>query len=145
LSPFRESDEFTEDAVLLSSMKTGILAMEEQMHHGNREIASLRREFSRVQESLDQRIRTEEESASRRANEIEWHVGDVGSAVEKVREARREVRALAERAQTKVESTEAPLGLVARLEAEFSVLSTKSIKTNDAPNRQRKFYSPMSL
>jgi hypothetical protein len=47
LSQFRESSNCTGDAVLLSALKIRILTMEEQLHHGKREIASLRRELSR--------------------------------------------------------------------------------------------------
>jgi predicted nucleic acid-binding Zn-ribbon protein len=57
--------------VVLSAQKKRILALEEHMHHGKREIASLRREISRVQKSFEERIRTELESASRRANAVE--------------------------------------------------------------------------
>jgi hypothetical protein len=46
LSQCRESGDFTEDPVSLSALKKRILAMEEEMHHGNREIASPRREFA---------------------------------------------------------------------------------------------------
>jgi hypothetical protein len=56
LSHFRESDSLTEDPVLLSAQKERIFALEEQMHHRKREIASLRRELSRVQESFEERI-----------------------------------------------------------------------------------------
>jgi hypothetical protein len=108
LSQFRESGNFTEDAVLLSALKKRILAMEEEMANGKRETASLRCALSRVQESLEQRIRTEAESASRRADEVEQRVGEVRSKVETVREALREVREVAEGAQKKAASTEAP-------------------------------------
>jgi hypothetical protein len=53
LSQFRESGDVTEDSVLLSALTNHLLAMEEEMQHNKREIASLRRELSRVQESLE--------------------------------------------------------------------------------------------
>jgi hypothetical protein len=117
LSQFLESGNLTEDAVLLSSLKKQLLAMEEEMQHGKREIASLRREVSRVQESLKERIRIE----------VEKHVGEVRSEVYNLRNALREVRELAEGAQMKAESTEAHLGRVARLEAEVSALRTAAV------------------
>jgi hypothetical protein len=133
---FRESGTFTEDAVLLSALKKRQLAMEEEMHHGKREFASLRRELSRVHESFEQRIPTEAESASGRANEAEQPVREVRSTVENVREALSEVRELAERAQMKAESTEARLWRVARIEAAVSALRTAPVVPALAPLTQ---------
>jgi DNA repair exonuclease SbcCD ATPase subunit len=107
--------------VILSALKKRILAMEEQMHHGKRQIASLRRELSRVHESLEERIRTPAESRTRRAHEVEQHIGEAQSEVEDVREALREVREWAEGVQTKAGSTEA------RFEAEVSALRTAPV------------------
>jgi archaellum component FlaC len=125
LSQFRESGSFTENAAFLPALKKRILALEEQMQDGKREIASLRRELGRVQHSSEERIRTEAESASRRANEVEKHVGEVRSKVETLRNALSEVKILAEGAKQKAESMEAQLGRVARLEGEVSALSTR--------------------
>jgi chromosome segregation ATPase len=104
LLEFRESGNFTEDVVLLSALKKHLLAMEDQMPHGKWEIASLGREVSRGQKSLEEGIRTEAESASRRANAVEQNVAEVRNEVENVREALREVRGLAKRVQTKAAS-----------------------------------------
>jgi hypothetical protein len=121
LSEFRKSGDFPEDAVLLPVLEERILAMEE-LESGKREAASLRRELSRLQESFEQRIRTEAESAIRRANELGKSVAEVRSDVETLRNALREVRDLAEGAQTKAASTAVQLERVARLEAEVSAL-----------------------
>jgi hypothetical protein len=51
-SRFRESGGFKEDAVFLSALKKCILAMEEQIHDGKREIASLWGQVLGVQERL---------------------------------------------------------------------------------------------
>jgi hypothetical protein len=51
LSQFRESGDFTKVALLCSALTKRTFAMEEQMQHGKQEIASLRREISRVQKS----------------------------------------------------------------------------------------------
>jgi hypothetical protein len=58
-SQFRECGNLTEEVVLLLAQKERILALEEQMHHEKREVASLRRELSRVPESFEQRTRPE--------------------------------------------------------------------------------------
>jgi hypothetical protein len=50
---FQICEEFRfRDMVLHLAQKERILALEEQMHHDKREIASLRREISRVQQLL---------------------------------------------------------------------------------------------
>jgi predicted nucleic acid-binding Zn-ribbon protein len=92
LSQFRESGNFTENVVLLSVRKERILTLEEQMHHGKREIASLRREISRVQKSFEERIRTEPEPESLRANAVEKSVAEVRSEVDNLCKAVRKVR-----------------------------------------------------
>jgi Ribonuclease G/E len=79
--------------------------MEEELQYGKRETASLRRELSRVQESLEQRTRPEAESTSLRTNAVEKSVAEVQSDVETLRNALREVRDLAEGAQKKAAST----------------------------------------
>jgi hypothetical protein len=117
LSQFRESDDFKEDAVLLSALKKHILAMEEQIQDGKREIASLRGEVSRqseIQKLFEMRVRTEAESATRRANEAQKNVADVQSGVDHLRCELKEVRKTAENAreiallsQNKAESTKA--------------------------------------
>jgi hypothetical protein len=90
------------------------------MQQHDREISALQAEVSRqlrVQESLEHTIRTESESASRQANEVDI-----------LRNALREVRELAEGAQTKAASTEA------RLEAEVSPLKTAAVvPSNERP------------
>jgi hypothetical protein len=94
------------------------------MQQRGREIGGLQVELSgqlRVQELFEQRIQTEAESATRRANKVERNVAEVRSEVENVRETLREVRELAEGAQTKAASTEA------RLEAEVSALRTSTV------------------
>jgi hypothetical protein len=114
LSQFRESGDFKEDAVLLS-------VLEERMQQHDREIEVLHAELSRwlqLQASLEQRIRTEAESASRRTSEVEKQVAEVRSEVETLRNVLREVRELAEGAQKKTASTEA------WLEAEVSARRT---------------------
>jgi hypothetical protein len=111
LSQFRQFVDFKEDAVLLSALNGRILAMEEQLRHGEREIALLRCKVSRqsaVQKSFEKSVRTE----------VEHHITEVRGDVATLREALREVRDLAEGAQTKAEST------AARLEAEASALRT---------------------
>jgi hypothetical protein len=115
---FRESGNFTVDAMLLSALKERILAIEEEMRRGKREIASLPREISRVPESFEPRIRTEAVSANRRANEVEQHVGEVRSEVEIACTAVKQVRGLAKAAQKKATSTET------RLETEVLALRT---------------------
>jgi hypothetical protein len=86
-----------------------------------------------LQESLEKTIRTEAESASRRANEVEKQVAEVRRDVGNLRNALREVRELAEGAHKKAESTEAHLGRVARLEAEVSALITAPVVPAPAP------------
>jgi hypothetical protein len=56
--------------------------MEEELQSGKQEIASLRTQLSRVQESFEQRIRTEAESTNGRENEVEQHAAEVCSEVE---------------------------------------------------------------
>jgi hypothetical protein len=73
-----------EDEVVLSGLKGRLLAREEQMQEVKRQIASLWCEISRVQESFEQRIRTEAEPAIGRAHEVEQSVAEVhreGSAL----------------------------------------------------------------
>jgi hypothetical protein len=92
LSQSRESGNFTENVVLLSVQKERILTLEEQMHHTKHEIASLRREISRVHKSFEERFRTEPEPASRRANAVEQSAADVQSKVDNLCKALRKVR-----------------------------------------------------
>jgi predicted RNase H-like nuclease (RuvC/YqgF family) len=101
LSQFRESGNFTEDPALLS-------LQEERILQHDREIGALQAELSRqlrLHESFKERIRTEAESASRRANAVEQQVAEVRSEVAKLCKALTEVRQLAEGAQTKTAST----------------------------------------
>jgi hypothetical protein len=64
---------------------------------------------------------------SRRASEVEQHVGEVRSEVYNLRNALREVRALVEGVPKKAESPAVQLGRVARLEAEGSSLRTTPV------------------
>jgi hypothetical protein len=92
LSQFREFGDYTEDGLLLSALKKCILAMEEQMHHSKREIALLRRELSWLQELFEERLRTEAESVSGRANEVEKSVAEVQSEAATLREVWRSAK-----------------------------------------------------
>jgi hypothetical protein len=93
LSQFRNSADFPKDALPLSARADRLSAMEEQMHHGRREIASLRDELSRqsrLQESLEKHI-----------SELRSEVGTLSTALSEVRER-------AENGHRQSESTEAP-------------------------------------
>jgi DNA mismatch repair ATPase MutS len=97
-----------------NALKAKLQSLEERMQQHDGGIRALQADLSRqlrVEESIEQRIGTEAELASHRANEVE-----------KVRNGLREVRELAEGAQRKAESTEVQLGRVGRLEAEVSAL-----------------------
>jgi hypothetical protein len=121
LSQFRDCTDSTEDVVLLS-----------------REIASLRCELSRVHNLLEERLRTEAESASGRANEVEQQVAEVRSEVSHLVNALREVRELAEGAQTKAASTDA------RLDAELSALRGASVLPAPVPLARPPAVVPMA-
>jgi hypothetical protein len=116
VTQFKSSSDFKEDAVFLSGL-------EDRMRAHDDGIGALQAELLRqiqVQESLEQRIRTEAESASHRTNEIEKHVAEVESEVEALREALREVKEMAEGAQEKAALAEAQLARMGRLEAKVS-------------------------
>jgi hypothetical protein len=103
LSQFGESGDLKAETVPIS-------VLEDRMRQHDHEIVALQAELSRqlrVQESLEQSIRTEVESATLRANDVEKRVAEVESEVENLRKALREVRERAEGAQTKAASTEA--------------------------------------
>jgi predicted nucleic acid-binding Zn-ribbon protein len=85
-----------EEALHLSEVENRIREMEEHRQDGRRKVASLRHKLPQVQEALEAKIRTEAESASRRANEIEQHVGEVRREVDNVCMALGEVKQLAE-------------------------------------------------
>jgi hypothetical protein len=91
------------------------------MRQHDRELEVLHADLLRVQESFDRRIRMEARSASRRANDVEQHVGEVQKDVETLDKALKEVRELAEAAQKKAASTEA------QLRAEVSALRTGAV------------------
>jgi predicted RNase H-like nuclease (RuvC/YqgF family) len=123
VSHIRESGDFGAITALLS-------ALQERMQQRDEEIGALQTELSqqlRVQESLEQRIRTEAESANRRANEVDKHVAEVRSDVEPLRTALMKVTAFAEGTQKKSESTAAHLGRVMQLEAAVSTLRTATV------------------
>jgi hypothetical protein len=106
----------------VNALKAKLQSLEERMEQHEGEISALQVEQSRqlrVQESIEQRIGTEAELASHRANEVE-----------SVRTALGEVRELAEGAQRKADSTEVQLGRVGRLEAEVLALRTVTVGEN---------------
>jgi hypothetical protein len=132
LSQFRESGNFAEDPALLSRL-------EERIQQHDCEIGALQAELSgqlRLHESFEKRIRTEAESASRRANEVEQSVAEVRSEVENLREALREARGFAEGVQKPARSTEA------HLRADFS--SQRSGPVVAAPASTRTTLPPLS-
>jgi hypothetical protein len=53
LSQFRESGAFQEDVIVLSALNKTFIGNGQKKEHHKREIASLRREVSRVQESFE--------------------------------------------------------------------------------------------
>jgi hypothetical protein len=85
-SQFRDSGGFHEDAVVLS-------VLEERVQQHDREIKVLHAAVAGAR-IVRAGIRTEAESASRRANDIEAYVGEVQSEAENLRNAFREVRTL---------------------------------------------------
>jgi hypothetical protein len=91
-----------------------------------------------VHESSEQSIKTEAESASRRANEVEQQFAEVRSEVTKLCKALTEVRQLAEGAQTKAASTEA------RFEAEVSALRGAPVLPAPAPLARPAAVVPMA-
>jgi hypothetical protein len=134
LSQFRESGNFTEDPALFS-------LQEERIQQHDREIGALEAELSqqlRIHESFEERIRTEAESASRRAKAVEQQVAEVRSEVAKLCNALTEVRKLAEGAQTKAASTEA------RFEAEVSALRVAPVLPASAPLARPATVVPMA-
>jgi hypothetical protein len=145
LSQFRDSDDFKEaETIPDSEARKRLSALEEQMQQHDHEIASLQCELlrrSQAQESATEAIlgrvsRLEADhvvvgsllTEMTRLKELEsvlsGEVEKVRNEVKKNRDALRGVRALAEGAQKKAESTEGQLGRVGRLEVE--ILSLKS-------------------
>jgi hypothetical protein len=114
------------DGAVVGSLSTEVARVKELQSVLGGEVEKVRQQLREAKETADSA--KDIGFASRAvAEEAQKHVAEVRSEVETQHNALREVRELAEGAQTKAASTEVHLGRVGRLEAEVWALKTRPV------------------